>query len=411
MVAHGCVPLLLIPQKDHDLAVEKILTHYLETAVVGVCRCNLIRLATTSIMDNMTQFKVQASHHNSEAIWRAMKTGYWICVLILAGFWCCQSQGFGIPRFKLDEAVNEADLIVVAEVKQGRDLGLGKPVQLRNEMLAAEAYSADLSVARTIKGPALREISVTYALPLIPVGYTGLNRGIRMVFLRRDKNEYHVVNPYYSSFPATLEPPEENTASGTPVQVVLTNMLAVLASASTSSSEKYEILRVDYALPSNDETIAALQKALSVSADPELSEKIQGELIRFGDLGQLPAAANLLLRNSAPPNERQWLLDAIGNHVKDARAVPALARLLTSPDDSVREAAVEALWHIGAPAVVPALAEKLQDPDEKVQFYAVRGLSDIANEYGWGGPSEPEFHEHAQKYLTHWQEWAKNRAQ
>jgi hypothetical protein len=57
------------------------------------------------------------------------------------------------------------------------------------------------------------------------------------------------------------------------------------------------------------------------------------------------------------------------------------------------------------------LVQKLEDPDEKVQFYAVRGLSDIANEYGWGGPGETEFHEHAQKYLTHWQEWAKNQVQ
>jgi hypothetical protein len=340
-----------------------------------------------------------------------MKTRYWMCVLVLAGFWCCRSQGIGIPRFNLDEAVNAADLIVIADVKQVRDLGPGKPVKFRNEMLQAEEYSADVSITRTLKGPMLNEISVRYSLPVTFLGYMNLNRGIRMVFLRRDKSEYRLADPYYSNFPATLLPLERNTASETYAQLVLTNMLAVLASASTSSSEKYEILRIDYALPRNEKTIAALRKGLSVSIDSELSENLLGELIRAGDLRQLPVAGDLLLRNSASPNGRRWLLDAIANHVKDPRAVPALQRLLTSPDDSVREAAVEALWHIAAPVAVPALVQKLEDPDEKVQFYAVRGLSDIANEYGWGGPGETEFHEHAQKYLTHWQEWAKNQVQ
>jgi HEAT repeat protein len=188
-------------------------------------------------------------------------------------------------------------------------------------------------------------------------------------------------------------------------------MLAVLASATASSSEKYEILRVDYALPRDEKTIAALRKGLSVSGDREVTEKLRSELIAFGDLSQLPTAADLLLKNSASQNGREWLLYVIGNRVNDPRAVPALEPLVNSSDDPVREAAVEALWHIGAPAAVPALVKKLEDPDEKVRFYAVRGLSDIANEYGWGGPSEPEFHEHAQDYVTHWQDWAKNRAQ
>jgi hypothetical protein len=317
----------------------------------------------------------------------------------------------GVPHFKVEDAVNAADLIVLADVKQVRDLGSAQPVQFQNRLLQAEAYSADLSVRRTLKGPALEEIRVTYSLPVTFVGYSGLRPGTRMVFLRRDQDQYHPANPYYSSFPATLELTGENAHLEGPSESVLSNMLAVLASTTASSSDKYEILRVDYALLSNEETITALRKGLSVSADRGLTEKLQGELIRFGDLSQLPEAANLLSNNSATENGREWLLYIIGNCVKDARAVHAIDPLLSSPEDSVREAGVEALWHIGAPAAVPALVQKLEDPDEKVRFYAVRGLSDIANEDGWGGPTEGEFHEHAQKYLTHWQEWVKNRAQ
>ena len=340
-----------------------------------------------------------------------MKITCWTCVLILGALWCCQSRAVGVPHFNIDDAVNAADLIVIADVKQVRDLGPTQPLQFRNQQLQAEAYRADLSIRRTLKGSSLDDISVTYSLPVTFVGYSGLSRGIRMVFLRQDKSQHHLADPYYPDFPATLEPSSGNTPPKNFSQLVLSDMLAVLASATTSSSDKYEILRVDYALPINEKTIAALRRALSVSTDRELSEKLQGELIRFGDLSQLPAAANLLLKNSATQNGREWLLYVIGNRVKDARAVPDLERLLSSSDDSAREAAVEALWHIGTPSAAPALVQRLEDPDEKVRFYAVRGLSDIANEYSWGGPSEPEFHEHAQKYLTHWHEWAKNRVQ
>jgi len=340
-----------------------------------------------------------------------MNSKYWMCVLLLAGLWWYQSAAVGIPHFNLDEAVNAADLIVVADVKQIRDLGPGKPIQFRNEILQAEEYSADLSVSRVLKGPKVDDLRLSYTLPLTPVGYRGLSPGIRMLFLRRDRNEYHLADPYYWNFPATLEALGEDSGSESSPQLVLTNMLAVLASDSTSSSEKYEIIRVDYALPSTQKTITALQKGLSVSTDRGLSEKLQGELIRFGDLSQLPRAVNLLAENSATHDGREWLLYVIGSYIKDARAVHALKPLLSSSDDSFREAAAKALWHVSDPAAVPALVQKLEDPDEKVRFYAVRGLSDIANEYGWGGPSESEFHEHAQKYLTHWQEWSKNRTQ
>jgi hypothetical protein len=121
----------------------------------------------------------------------------------------------------------------------------------------------------------------------------------------------------------------------------------------------------------------------------------------------LPDVANLLLTHTASVDQRTWLLYVIGNRVKDRRAIPALEPLLRSGDSSIREAAAEALWHIADTAAVPELVKSLHDPDEQVRFYAVRALSDIANEPGWGGPGESEFHERQQEYLTHWQNWGK----
>ena len=88
----------------------------------------------------------------------------------------------GLPHFNIDDAVNSADLIVLADVKV-RDLGPSEPIQFRNQLLRAEAYSADLSVRRTLKGTSPDEISVTYSLPMTFVGFSGLKSGIRLVFL------------------------------------------------------------------------------------------------------------------------------------------------------------------------------------------------------------------------------------
>jgi hypothetical protein len=188
-------------------------------------------------------------------------------------------------------------------------------------------------------------------------------------------------------------------------------MLAVVASPTTSFEEKSEILRVNYALPHTNDVIAAFREALSSAAEPDFRQRLQGELIYFGDVHELPSVAQLLLSNLATKSQKGWLLYAIGNHVSDRRAVSALKPLLRSSDESIREAAVEALWHIADPASVPILAKSLTDADEQVRFYAVRACSDIANETDWGGPGESEFHKHQQKYLSHWQQWAKSTRQ
>ena len=334
----------------------------------------------------------------------------WILTLILSAIWCSRALAVGVPDFRVERIVNSADLIIVADVIEIRDLGRTAPIHFGNYVEEARAYSADLLVLRTLKGPVLHELTVSYSLPIEFQGYSPLVLGSRLVFLRRDKDLYHLADPYYSNFPATRESPEEHTGlevSG----LVWSNMLAVLSSPTAPISEKYQIMRVDYDLPRNEMTITALREAVDATGDPELRERLQGELVRVGDLNELPNVVNLVSKGLTTRNGKQWFLFVIAWDVKDPRAIPELQPLLSSVDDSVREAAVEALWHIGTQAAVPALVQKLEDPDEMVRFYAVRGLADIANEYGWGGPSVGEFQGHEQRYLTHWQEWAKNQAQ
>ena len=187
-------------------------------------------------------------------------------------------------------------------------------------------------------------------------------------------------------------------------------MLSVIASPMSTPAEKFEILRVDYALPHSPEVVAAFKKGLAGGAE-DLKEKLQGELIRFGDLSELSPVVNLLLTAGAAESERVWLLYVIGNRITDHRAIPALRPLLRADDSAVRAAAAQALWHIADRTAVSDLSNALRDPDAQVRFYAVRACADIAAEPGWGGPGEAEFQQHQQKYLAHWQEWAKAQSQ
>ena len=307
-------------------------------------------------------------------------------------------------NLRISDLVNASDIIAIVDVTDVKATGVAQPIPFRDQQLQAEGYYASLSVLRTIKGEIPDRVTVRYSLPVSFIGYRGLSQGTRMVFLHREHDHYSLADPYYPDLPAT---PQLSSATTDHAKAVISEMLAVVASPTTSFEEKSEILRVDYALPHTNEAVAAFTEALSNALEPSFRQRLQGELIYFGDIHELPSVAQLLLSNLATEDQRGWLLYAIGNHVNDRRAVSALETLLQSSDNSIREAAVEALWHVADPASIPILANSLADADERVRFYAVRAFSDIANQTDWGGPSESEFHEHQQKYLSHWQQWAK----
>jgi hypothetical protein len=318
-----------------------------------------------------------------------------------------------VPHLRIDDLVRASDVVAIAEVTKINMLGTAPPIFFHDQQLPAETYSGDLLVKRMIKGVAADHLTVKYALPVSFVGYRGLHLGTRMVFLRREGDHYALADAYYADFPAVL-PESENershTAAGDDTTTVVREMLAVIASAQTSSAEKSEVLRVDYAFPVSEEAVAEFRKGLANAHEPELRQRLQGNLISFGDMTELPNVVNLLLKSEATENQKIWLLYVIGNRLNDPRSLPVLQPLLRAGNNPLRETAVEALWHIADVAAIPALLVALQDPDEEVRFYAVRALSDIAKEPGWGGPSQSEFREHQQEYLAHWQNWAKSRA-
>jgi hypothetical protein len=328
-------------------------------------------------------------------------------VLFCCALFISPCSGIGVPNLKIADLVAASDVIIVAHVHEVKQEGSAPPVIFRGQAIAAHKYAAEVDVLSLLKGSAPAHLSLRYSLPDTFIGYQGLRPGTRTIFLRRSGNAFDIADPYHPDLPA-LVPEPLVYPSGDYVAAIEQGMLAVIGSPSTTAGEKAEILRFDYELPRTKSTIVALKSGLASVQDEDLRQRIEGELINFGDLAELPEAVSLLLRNAATSNQHVWLLYVIGNKITDPVAIPSLRRLLDSNDSTAREAAVQALWHIGVPAVVRSLAVALEDPDEPVRFYAVRGCADIANEFGWGGPSESEFREHEQQYLDHWRMWAKN---
>jgi hypothetical protein len=341
---------------------------------------------------------------NSKFFWRGLIIGLFLTI---------RCHSIGVKNLRIDDLVRTSDVIAIADITEVKTIGPAQPILFGDQLLQADEYSSDLVVRRIIKGTVADYITVRYALPRSFVGYRGLQRGTRIVFLRREQGHYSPADPYYPDFPAMSSVSGNKgfqPATADYATIVVHEMVAVIASPTASSAEKSQVLQVDYEIPASHEAVVAFREGVANAQGADLRQRLQGELIRLGDMTELPEVVHLLVTNTATGDQRMWLLYVIGNSVGDRRVIPALEPLLRSTDSSLRSAAVEALWHIADPGSVPELLRDLQDPDEQVRFYAVRAFSDIANEPGWGGPGESQFEEHQGEYLQHWRNWAHTQA-
>ena len=142
-----------------------------------------------------------------------MKTKSSIWFVVLLGGMTCSSYAVGVPHFTIDRVTEEASLILVGDITEIKDLGVARPLQFRGQWPQANAYSVDISVRRTIKGPILDHITVTYTLPTVYIGYRSLHTGTRIVFLSGQGNTLRLADPYYPDFPAVPNTADSETPS------------------------------------------------------------------------------------------------------------------------------------------------------------------------------------------------------
>lgn len=131
---------------------------------------------------------------------------------------------------------------------------------------------------------------------------------------------------------------------------------------------------------------AAVDRAVRWHDAGEMARALVDVLAATDDVGARNAALEALERLGAPAVDalvaalevdqphRKFLLDALGG-LADPRAVPALARGLDDPDPNVQVAAAEALGRIGGPAAEAALLACADRSSGMVQLTALDALA------------------------------------
>jgi HEAT repeat protein len=88
-----------------------------------------------------------------------------------------------------------------------------------------------------------------------------------------------------------------------------------------------------------------------------------------------PASPDDLAGRLNDPNPKVVQISAVCLAIlKDARAVPVLLKLISSPDLTTRLNAVKGLGETGDPSVIPALRQTLKDPDVNMRGWSIIGL-------------------------------------
>ncbi len=261
---------------------------------------------------------------------------------------------------------------------------------------------ATLATDQVIKGPGKSSLQFQFIVPDAQVGYGGIAVGdYRIFFLKGSGEPYQPVSPYYPSLVAVRG--ARLTAEG-----ALPRVFEALGAVVNSSSEPESVRQAAiYALWGARGRFATDALAIALDQDePAIRLTAAAALLAGGDTRALPVAeAALNAPNSnATPEALHNLAVAISEGIRDPGAIPALARLLGSPNLDARRAVALALRSIGSAAVVEPLVKALDDVDGDVKYTAVAALAEITGQPQWG-PSLPEFLSNRQRYLDYWKAW------
>lgn len=310
-----------------------------------------------------------------------------------------------VPNLDLGSLCSHADVIVVGVVGDVRGDG-DTTVNVQGQSLEAPSVSAELNVRRVLKGKlAGSKLSFKFALRPPPAGV--IVRGqFGIFFFRERESGIEILDPYH---PHVVALPGAARVVGGCLEQVMAELGHVVGSPAAPVPARREAVEALATLRTPAAT-AALQAA---TRDRDAGPRVLAiaALLARGDMSWLGAAASLLLSHEQgmDPYLIWRLATVIEGRVRDPNAISTLVRLLHAPDVTVRRAAVAALRNTGDTAAVGALVEALSDTDDGVLYQAVFGLAEITGNLDWGPPPLEEFKEERDRYVSHWQNWAKSR--
>lgn len=298
-----------------------------------------------------------------------------------------------IPGLSIAELVHSADLIIAGRIENVRQTGSGD-ITFSGHAYRRRDFEAEIRVDEAIKGEfAGSRFIFSYSTPTTD-GSGNVGEGnlvsdtFRMVFLKKTRDGYAFVSPYFPSLPAssTRCGPAWQFKLGEDVyHKVLQRILAILCSTSTTV-EKRDALTV-LSWEGDSSAASFLKAALSlpeVYSDPELRTAILADLLKWKDLSVLPSAEDDLFQSSEHVGGalKSNLLLAISS--LDPRvSVPLLTRALRLPEPDARIDAARFLEYTNSDSALDGLLSALDDPDRDVQFAAMQSLGNLTSQHQW----------------------------
>lgn len=309
-----------------------------------------------------------------------------------------------VPVLDVPSLAADSGLIIVGNVESIRDAG-SSSVSYGGQSLPARAVSCGVQVEAVLKGASeSRQLSFQYVLPNDPIGYGSIVLGYQMLFLRKGNAGYSLASPYHASLPAVSG---VEAVAGNELVNIATQLGAVLQSPAVPLGQK-QIALFAISTIRNPESTDLLRLSLR-QRDATLRLNAAGFLLLRDDLSGLePAELALTHPDSAPSYILHNLNYAIGEGVRNEKAVPSLSRLAHARDSETRRAAATALRRTGSRSALEPLARLLDDSDLQVRHDAVVGLAQISGDLEWG-PNLDLFQSQEQRYLKHWHDWVREK--
>jgi len=320
---------------------------------------------------------------------------------------CTFSLSIPIPALDLDDLTKNSDMIVSGEVLSLQEAG-STTIRVNSSEIRSHILAGRIHVARVLKGETRSpELSFQFYAPEVFVGWRSAELHTFAVFFFRARptGNFEFTSPYH---PFALAIPGTSVAGSTPIDRVIAEIDGAVASPTTSVEQKLTalfFLSRSRSAASN----AALRSVLQY-AEPRLRLTAAAALLERNDISGLALAAEALLHGSPGMSEviSHNLAYAIGEGVKDPKAIPALTKLLNSRDPELRRAAASALMRTQSSEAIGPLLAALGDSDFDVRYYSVVGLAEITGQTDWR-PNREAFLADQETYLRHWRGWGQNR--
>jgi len=322
---------------------------------------------------------------------------------LICGVGIC--HGIPVPPLNIGILCKSSDIVVAGRI------GPFTKVDTTAVTIGSTTYTADvmegtITVNAVLKGadaPSIKFKVLVLSLPGGSVGMDGIPVGAyRVVFLRKDGEEYRVTDSYHPSLPATSS---IYPIGDEPADKVISIGCSVIGGSDIPSGDRLEAMWSVRQLD-NPCIKPALHEA-ALRPEPEIKLTAEAELIARNDVVTLGTALPQILEpeERMPAYLRHNILFSVGTGVKDRAAIPFLAALMKKGDEETRAAAADALKNIGSQECFPLLVSALSDSSQQVRYTAVTALADI-NDVPAMHPSIPAFRDDEKKYLSYWQEWA-----